>query len=576
MPDALQLQTVMLPVGSVGRVFYATTTDPVYADPAMPPPVDLDAVIGNATLPDDIDALGNSFWEDLVVSPPADIAAVRWVAIYFSALPSGAVPAMSRIGLRPTQAACSNSVLMLSAQTRVYASTAPGGSEIAVAPSALVLSDAEPITLGNATPTVGLVVSGDTLAVAGALEPLQIGFTVSNQGPFAIGDGELVLTWPTLSINGVAARPEFVGASGGSVDASNAANGEVVLLLGPLAVGADAVTMLSLRYPAGVVSNATHVVNASVNVAAGACSASADASKFLVMVGAPQLQVSTSANQTTLAPGGDLSFTGHHRNAGNAVASGAIVYGRVPPHTTFQRAELAPGRSLACSGPPLDANLPMNPGDFSTADFANFEAGTQDAQGWTCPRGGETSWIAVGLDDNALTPPVYTVGADETWQLKLHNDEIRDEPDQQQQDSALGTLIDMQLAILASDLLPAIGPAVSSTVTESVLQASCDPPPRATNQHLDYAIPNSNGTAPVQFSIISGVAPGCITLDDQGLFSGSSAVIGEFNVVVRVRDALLQQVDVTCHLSIVAEDVFGDSFEAVPWTPTPVPDACTE
>ena len=134
----------------------------------------------------------------------------------------------------------------------------------------------------------------------------------------------------------------------------------------------------------------------------------------------------------------------------------------------------------------------------------------------------------------------------------------------------------MQLAILASDLLPAIGPAVSSTVTESVLQASCDPPPRATNQHLDYAIPNSNGTAPVQFSIISGVAPGCITLDDQGLFSGSSAVIGEFNVVVRVRDALLQQVDVTCHLSIVAEDVFGDSFEAVPWTPTPVPDACTE
>ena len=33
-------------------------------------------------------------------------------------------------------------------------------------------------------------------------------------------------------------------------------------------------------------------------------------------------------------------------------------------------------------------------------------------------------------------------------------------------------------------------------------------------------------------------------LDDQGLFSGSSAVIGEFNVVVRVRDALLQQVDV--------------------------------
>jgi hypothetical protein len=577
-PSQVRFEAVTLPAGVDARAFHSGST--AFTDPTAPPPVDLTSVIGNTTLPADIDAAGNVHWQAFDLAPPSDPAQVTWLALYITAL-APASPAMTaRITWRSRMPACTPNVQSFVVPARVFSFTPSGGGEAAIAPGPLALADSEPVRFEDVAPQVALVPGGASVEFAGDAAPAQIQFTLSNLGTRTIVDATLAITWPTLSIQGVAARPEYVGAGGGEVDDGEAANGEIGIGLDPLAPGASAIATVSLRYPAGVVSSAQHAIHADAFAPGIGCGdGSAQATRTLLLLGEPLLQVSAVADQTTLAPGGDLSFTARHRNDGTAVATDAVAFGPVPAHATFRRAELAPGRRLLCSAPPLDQDLPADLHDagfaFDAQTFATqFVEGTLGADGWTCPAGGATSWIAIALDDAALAPPSFVTGSDENWLLRLRNDEIRDDPDAQQQGSPLGTSILLEFAIVADGVLTAIGNIATSTVGNAPFAANCNPPRLATYDPLDYALPTSNGTAPLGFTLLGGSLPGCLALDAEGRLRGGTTQAGQFQIDVRVVDATAQQVDVSCTLEVVASGVFGDGMEAQPRAPAHPRDPC--
>jgi len=475
-PEALHFSEAFIPASAGGRVFYSMEEG--FTDPAVPPPVDLSAVIGNSNLPDSIDLPGNAFWQALDLDAPAQPEAVRWVAFYVPRLASAFFPepgvlssVIGDIGLTPAQELCAASSVSVRGELRAFSSTPVGGDEVAIEP-AIAIADIEPVSLASNALSISLTASGASSATAGSSTPSQINFTLRNLSTRPISGVPVRLSWSALSINGVAAFPEFVGASGGVVDASDAGSGEVIVTVASLAPGAQTNVSVSLRYPVGIVSGSTHVVDADVELTGSACGpASASASRAIQLLGSAQLQVLASADQAALLSGEALSFSGTHRNIGTAVATAAFVYGPVPPNTVFQRAELAPGRRLLCSAPPLDAGLPPDLRDpgfvFNASVFASqFVEGTEESDGWRCPESGATSWIALALDDASLAPPSFVVGSDETWRLHLVNDEIRDEPDAQQQGSPPGTEIPFELAIQSSGLFPAISNTVAATVID--------------------------------------------------------------------------------------------------------------
>jgi hypothetical protein len=577
-PLPLELRAVDLPQGVAARAFHSSSAG--FNDPAIPPPSDLTAAIGNAQLPADIDIVGNQHWAAFDAQPPVSPAMVRWVAIYLTDLAVGTDADIARVRLRNPTPSCAITDVQAGALVRVHAFTPSGGSEQPLplpVPSSL---DVEIVRALDPPPQLHLSAGGANVDTVGDAKPAQIDFTVSNMGPRSIDDTSLVLTWPTLSLDGVPTRPEFVAASGGEVDASDAADGEVGILIDPIAPGTSRVASVSLRYPSGIVANATHAVRADARSEGIGCGgADADATRTLLLLGAASLQIETSAEQATLAPGGDIAFGARLRNSGTAVATAAFAYGPVPEHATFRRAELPVGRRLRCSAPPLDVALPDSlddPGFIFDADvFANqFVEGTFGTEGWTCPRGGATTWIALELDDASLSPPSLVTGSDEAWRLLLRNDEVRDEPDGLQQASLPGTVVEFELAMLADGLLPVRSNAVSATVVDDTIQADCEPPPLLTLDPYDYAIAVTNAVAPVDFSLVGGSLPGCVVLDADGRFHGSASVVGDSVVSVRIVDGAANAVDVECTLRVVESGVFGDGLEATPRTPVRPPDPC--
>ncbi len=575
-PAGLRFANISLPAGGEGRVFYATTDEPEFADPNHPPPVDLTAVIGNADLPSSIDGEGNSFWTRLDLQPPADLTLIRWLALYRVDQPAGGDPALTRIGMQSLGENCALANVSAIVPTQVHAFTTTGSNEVGITPQPLTTSDSEPLRLGSAAPAAALVASGASFASAGSSTPSQLHFDIVNSGASSLAAPLLLLSWPPLSINGALQHPEFVSASGGAVDASQAATGELAILLDLIAVGASRRASVALRYPAGIVSNTTHTISGTVHVEGDQCpDATATEARLLQMLGEPFLQISTLSDQPALVPGGELSFTGLQRNAGQAVAQAAFVYGRVPEHTVFRSALLPPGRRLRCSAPPLDDALPASyDGDLlqlvgDSLLQSAFVDGVQSGKEWHCPQGESTTWLALALDHLALEPPSFALGPQESWQLLLRNDELRDEPDANQQPSPIGTTISLVLAVRAPLLLPALSNRSTSLVDDQALDADCEPPLISTRDSLDYPIPTRNGKPPISFSLSAGNLPGCVELGADGRLTGGSAMVGTFEFGLRVVDSRAQQFDVSCRLQVIEAAIFRDGLEAEPLPPMP-------
>lgn len=303
--------------------------------------------------------------------------------------------------------------------------------------------------------TVSLSTSGPSSVFVDNPAPAQVIFTIRNDGSSATPASTMLLNWPTLPINGVPDRPNLVAidAGGAVTDLSNVDSGEVSVLLPPIAPGASRAVALSLRYPAGIIDSSVHTIAAQVTVAPGD---TANAAHAWLLRGTPQLQVQVSADQATVELGGALSFTGRHRSTGAAVTRHTYSFGAIPIHTRFISAELGVGRRLLCAGPPADQGLPSAIGQFTATLIETvFTPGLQSGNDWTCPQGNDTSWVAVALDDLALTPPLFPTGVDETWRLQLlHDGEICRSQHVNREPSAAITILPMRLGILATSLFP--------------------------------------------------------------------------------------------------------------------------
>lgn len=318
--------------------------------------------------------------------------------------------------------------------------------------------------VGATQATVTLSASGTSAIFIDDPAPAQVVFTVRNDDSQPTPTSTLRLTWSTLSINGASGYPTLmaVNAAGGVVDLDNIDMGEVTVTLPPIAAGANRAVALTFQYPPGIVDASVHTISAQVTIAPGN---TASTNHPWQLFGSQQLQVQTSADQATVLAGEPLSFTGRHRSTGSAITRRTYSVGTVPAGTRFQRAELAANRRLLCIAPPADQSLPADPGQFNASLIENnFIPGVATVAGWLCPQGEATTWIAVALDDLALTPPLFATGTDETWRMHLRHDDACATHALRNSAATANAIIESRLAILAEGLLPGVGNVATTMV----------------------------------------------------------------------------------------------------------------
>lgn len=318
--------------------------------------------------------------------------------------------------------------------------------------------------VGAMQATVTLFASGPSAVFIDDPTPVQAVFTVRNDDIQPTPTSSLRLTWPSLSINGTPGYPALiaVNAGGAVVDLGNAGMGEVTVTLPPIAAGANRAVALTFQYPPGIVDTSLHTISGQVTIAPGN---TASASRPWLLFGSQQLQVQTSADQATVMEGEALSFTGRHRSTGSAITRRTFSFGAIPAGTRFQRAELSANRRLLCMAPPADQSLPANLGQFNASLIENnFVPGVSTAEGWLCPQGEATTWIAVALDDLALTPPLFATGTDETWRMHLRHDDACATHAPRDSAATANAIIESRLAILAEGLLPGVGNVATTMV----------------------------------------------------------------------------------------------------------------
>ena len=455
-PDGLELRGVAAPATGE-RVFYSTSAG--FGNAASPPPVDVSASIGTTALPEDIDAGANTHWEPFDPAAPPAFSGVRWLAFYRSTLAAES-DSTALATLRRSALACSTSTSNFVSPVHVYAYTptqgAHAGEEIAIPPQPLADTDSEPVRFfDDITPNLSLSAQDAGETEQGG-EPVSFVFTVANAGSATVENASLTLDWPQVTVAGEAVDPVFVaaGASAGTVDTGQLASRRVIVALPPLAPAGSVTAQVTLRYAQGTVSG-SHGVTGSLQAPDIGCGGDSDVGLSQVWVHGEvppsPLNLTLEADQETLPSGGELSFTAHVGAAQDAEIWNAYAYAPVPEHAVFLGAMLPQGRYLYCTSDAITVGVDDPEALFSGLWASSVELGEPaddyNEPGehlWTCPGGEATTAFLVYLPQEGVwqLPP----GEAFQWRLLLRNDEVRDEPDLDQQDSPPGTPITLQLA----------------------------------------------------------------------------------------------------------------------------------
>ncbi len=243
-----------------GRVFVSTSSG--FDSIASPPPVDLGAVIGNPALPEDIDAPGNQHWQALDLAPPADPAAVTWVAAYvprlaspFASQTGQPTSVMASITLRNPATGCADRVATLSGRIVVFASSAIGGTESALAVP-LALADQEPIRSAGGIGARSVAVAQnlpDPLLLGAGPATVDVDHLVENTGVVALLGNRVRFQLPVIPAD---AGPQFPAVldvdagAGASVDLGQVASGVVDVHFAEFAAASARTIRLTLGFPA--------------------------------------------------------------------------------------------------------------------------------------------------------------------------------------------------------------------------------------------------------------------------------------------------------------------------------------
>ncbi|MBK8092689.1 MAG: DUF11 domain-containing protein [Verrucomicrobiaceae bacterium] len=512
------------------KVFYSTT-DTANAD--TPPAYDYTAA------PADLDASGNTYWENYATNPPSNVADVRWVAFYIPAVNSvffdssspGWVSGAPQTGVAYYDVTvssafldpdpCTDGFISNRALFRAYRYTPLNGGT----PLTTTLSGQDDETTRVSIDKAILAVDGrGTVSTPVMTDPGNLTYTVKvkNTGEAIAGGVQVELRWPQTDVNGVLQYLPFVSVTPSAVTTFDPANGRVVVNMGNLAPGAISTAAITVLVPEGVSYGEQLTFNSTISAAPAACPIAPvidQASAVAEML--PLLRV-VKDDVLDLIPGAsELDYTLTVYNEGDSPSHGTYVVDRVPAEMVFVRAYGPQGEQLLFSA---DDNLPpgyLTPSaPVSAATIATkFTPGILNNNGtpsdpsddvWTSPFGEQTRWVAWQMDDASLTPPAFITGTARSVSFRVRND--LDGPGSGTAGSAVGTVIFNSGAVFSEELLQAIGNEVVTTINDSPAILVQKTGPSAVNTGVSFAWTiqyyNNSGTTDDVVSIVDTLPAG--------------------------------------------------------------------
>ena len=287
----------------------------------------------------------------------------------------------------------------------------------------------------------------------------------------------VTMTWSAVTINGEEILPVYAGhtvaPSGGQILNYDPGNGQMVIRLGPIAVGECRTLTARFTFPEGLQEDAEYTVAIDA-VGAGTCSLCPVTGRSVVqcrVTGIPLLNLIKNDVQNLIASGDCLTYTLDARNTGSFPSHDTWVVDRMPNNMVFQSAKNPTGNDVWFSDR-LPPDLPLGfsitePFDNATI-AAHFQPGIENPPGsgcWEPPPGmvsQEVTYVAWLIDDP--TENKFDPGSEVILSWNVCNDD--DQAGPSTNGSPPGTVIYNTTVIFSEENIQAFANQVRTTIVD--------------------------------------------------------------------------------------------------------------
>jgi uncharacterized repeat protein (TIGR01451 family) len=478
---------------SGARIFYSTSA--AFPNANNPPP------ILHTAAPADLDAGANNFWEPYDSNPPANPAAVKWVAFYLHQLdsvllpnqgtPAGqfpVAPITTGVGYFDVKVftpanQCTDTLITNYGIFRVFESTDLNTNQTMIGGGGITVADGEQVFakgyIGN------LVVAGASSITP---NPVQLPannsiytVTLANSSvptSDALANVQVTLQLCPVTVNGV---PQFPSVQSISPAGSyNAGSGQITIALGQMLPGATRTITVGLGLPAGILDGTPYCVKLDGIGFDDQCGSSRVTDNACGQVqSSPKLSVHKSEAADLIPSGATYDYQLVYQNLGTGPSTGTWIVDRVPAKTVLVRAFGNPTISgvwfSTVDNLPPQALTPFNPitasiiaNNFALGVFNNNGTPGDPTDDFWLPTGANSDdiyWVAWQVDEPTLNPPQLAINAPRTVGFRVQNDDDGQGPGTA--GSPQGTCLLNSAAIFSSELLQAIGNQVITKIDDS-------------------------------------------------------------------------------------------------------------
>jgi uncharacterized repeat protein (TIGR01451 family) len=505
----------------IGAETGATTWYYVEADgPAAP--------IGSP--PSFIDATGalGAGWTSV---PPSNPATVSWVAFKVPYLTSYWFPEAGKplsaqgeiiTTILPPAGACPANPISLEDQAifRIYQYVPFGSNGALPVPSGTIRGQlSERTSVAPSVPDLRASVLTDNGVTAEAGNTVRYTIAVANRNPgFSSTPIDTALS-PTLRIqiprvtsNG---REQFllvsaVDSAGGVVSYDFDAGLIDIAWASPIAPQDQRNVTVDLSAPRGVIDGSVWTLVARAVAQDDVCGQVAiDLRDTTAFRGLPALAVRTTANFNQGAVGTTVQYTLAWNNAGFSPATSSWIVDQVPPGIELLRVEVPDNGQVYFTNKADGALVPvlLAPGTPFTPEMITGQfqrAIDSDGDGWvTSPFGAATTYVALSVDDETLSPPQVISGGSQSVRVEMRVTS-----------GEAGDTIANRAAVLSRELIQAIGnDSVYTVTTRPGLRVikGC-PEVAAAGETFEYTIAYDNDSAnPASAVTLSDTLPAGLT-----------------------------------------------------------------
>ncbi len=413
-PAHSRLLNWRLDTGSIGTLFYSTTTDPAY-NASNPPPVDV------AEGSSDINPAASSLWLNWTSSPPANLAAVTWVAVHVPELGSVfstttlPVDAEAILDVEPLSSAapiCGQSgVLALQGRAVVFRKAPIGGGSTAPADGSgsFVQNNQEFTAIHPSSPRLTLApITRTLLDYDSATDLVKVRFDGRlNVSALPATDVKVHLSWelgqgsqhsPPLAI------ADLSPSASAQLDPDETG---LMLSLGALSAGQGRDFSLTLQVPLHLAAQNYPPLLVQASAAETACAALLPQSASSPLPGTQQTRflVSLIHSPPFVSEGFTFTQSVTFANAGTTASVQNLGLIRLSPRTQLVRVDASPDLPLygvSTGLPPEKDWFELSPSDLSgllTTPTWVVDAAASHGGYWTLPP--STQWLVILLDHPA-------------------------------------------------------------------------------------------------------------------------------------------------------------------------------